>query len=244
MKICTKCEIEKNLSEFHKRKDGKFGVRSICKKCLNISSSEYHKSYNKENYDSEYHKSYNKEYYYANRDKFNKRDRYNTPEKREKARESNKNYYYRNKEEIKARRDGERNKTKNSEYQKNYREKNKDILREGQKNYMKNKRRTNPLFKLSTNIRNLIKNSFIKRRCVKSNKTSEILGCSFQEFYDHIESKFDDKMRWDNYGVYWELDHIVPISSAINIEDILRLNNYLNFQPLEVFENRYIKRNY
>ena len=33
MKICTKCKIEKELSEFHKNKRSKFGVHSICKIC-------------------------------------------------------------------------------------------------------------------------------------------------------------------------------------------------------------------
>lgn len=243
MKICTKCEIEKDLSEFHKRKDGKFGVRSICKECLNRST--------KENYDSEYHKSYYKKYYHENKDKIKsykkKRDKHIlNPESLEKSRQRSKDYYYKNKESINIyqKEYREKNRSKNSDYQREYREKNKDVLREGQKNYMKNKRSIDPLFKLSTNIRNLIKNSFIKKKSIKSKKTSEILGCSFQDFYNYIEDKFDDKMRWDNYGSYWELDHIEPISSAENIDDILRLNHYLNFQPLEIFENRYIKRNY
>lgn len=32
-KVCLQCGIEKSISEFHKQKHGKFGVRSICKKC-------------------------------------------------------------------------------------------------------------------------------------------------------------------------------------------------------------------
>ena len=33
-KICKKCGIEKELSEFHKDKEKKFGVKNICKECL------------------------------------------------------------------------------------------------------------------------------------------------------------------------------------------------------------------
>jgi hypothetical protein len=35
MKVCSKCKDEKELSEFSKNKDGKFGVGSICKVCKN-----------------------------------------------------------------------------------------------------------------------------------------------------------------------------------------------------------------
>ena len=41
-KTCTKCEIEKNLSEFYKRKDSKDGYRNDCKKCNNQQSHQYY----------------------------------------------------------------------------------------------------------------------------------------------------------------------------------------------------------
>lgn len=34
MKICSKCKIEKDLSFFSKKEKGKYGVSSICKKCM------------------------------------------------------------------------------------------------------------------------------------------------------------------------------------------------------------------
>jgi len=33
MKVCSKCKIEKELSEYHKRSNRPCGVRSICKQC-------------------------------------------------------------------------------------------------------------------------------------------------------------------------------------------------------------------
>lgn len=41
----------------------------------------------------------------------------------------------------------------------------------------------------------------------------------------------------------WDIDHIIPIDSAINEVDIIRLNHYTNLQPLCSYMNRYIKRN-
>ena len=71
----------------------------------------------------------------------------------------------------------------------------------------------------------------------KSNKTESILGCSFEEFKSYIESKFDEKMSWENHGTYWHIDHITPISWAECEEDVYLLNHYTNLQPLNKFEN-------
>ena len=80
-----------------------------------------------------------------------------------------------------------------------------------------------------------IKNNGFK----KNTKTTIILGCSIEEFKLHLESKFEPWMNWDNHGKFtgnynetWQIDHIVPISSAKTEEEVLRLNNYTNFQPL------------
>ena len=55
-------------------------------------------------------------------------------------------------------------------------------------------------------------------------------------------------MSWDNYGKYngelnfgWDLDHIIPLSSANNIDELIKLNHYTNFQPLCSRVNRHIK---
>ena len=40
-KTCTKCNKEKPLSEFHREKNGKYGVRAECKECANQRHSAY-----------------------------------------------------------------------------------------------------------------------------------------------------------------------------------------------------------
>ena len=52
-KKCTKCLVEKTTEEFHRCKQGKYGVKSICKECV----SHYHKG--KINNNSKKHKKYN-----------------------------------------------------------------------------------------------------------------------------------------------------------------------------------------
>lgn len=104
------------------------------------------------------------------------------------------------------------------------------------------------LYKLSYNIRSLISISFKLNNYSKKSKTNNILGCSFEEFKKYLESKFEPWMNWDNKGLYngelnygWDIDHIIPSSSAKNEEELIKLNHYTNLQPLCSKINRDIK---
>jgi hypothetical protein len=50
MKVCSKCNIEKELSEYHKRSNRPCGVRSECKKCCNerLKSVKRRDGYNRD----------------------------------------------------------------------------------------------------------------------------------------------------------------------------------------------------
>ena len=111
-------------------------------------------------------------------------------------------------------------------------------------------RRKDPMFKIIEATRNRIRNSIKHSGNRKNSKTSQILGCSFDEFRTYLESKFEPWMNWNNRGRYngtpeygWDIDHIIPTSSATTEEDIIKLNHYTNLQPLCSFFNRDIKRN-
>lgn len=99
---------------------------------------------------------------------------------------------------------------------------------------------------------NLSKSLNSKVRAVLNDKmsdknTMEYLGCSIQEFMDHIEGQFLPDMTWDNYGRIegtrcWELDHIVPAmyredGREPTVEDLKKRSHYTNFQPLWADEN-------
>ena len=88
----------------------------------------------------------------------------------------------------------------------------------------------------------MIRNSLKNNGFVKNERTKIILGIPIEEFKIYLESKFIDDMSWENYGVFWDIDHIVPLSTAITEEDVLRLNHYSNLQPLDSYVNRNIKR--
>jgi len=153
---------------------------------------------------------------------------------------------------------------KRKQYEKDYYQKNKEKILEQSKLYFKNnqkekqeknnkryreRRETDPVFKLSTNIKRNIRAVMKKNGFTKKSKTVEILGCNYQEFRQHIESLWEPWMNWDNYGLYngepnygWDIDHIVPSASAITEEDVITLNHYTNLKPLCSFYNRKIKR--
>jgi hypothetical protein len=64
-----------------------------------------------------------------------------------------------------------------------------------------------------------------------------------------LEDKFQPWMTWENRGLYngelsygWDIDHIIPISSAKTEEEIIKLNHYSNLQPLCSKINRDIKK--
>ena len=158
-----------------------------------------------------------------------------------------KEYYLLNKERIKDnyRKYYENNKESKLEYQKEYQKNNKDK----RNSYLIERRQNDPLFKLITNVRNLIYNSFYYNGYSKNSKTEELLGCSFEELKQHLESKFEPWMNWDNRGLYngelnygWDIDHVIPLSSVNEEIDIIKLNHYTNLQPLCSKVNRDIKK--
>jgi hypothetical protein len=110
--------------------------------------------------------------------------------------------------------------------------------------------KSNNLFRLRTSISNLIRNTIKGKGYKKSNKSENILGCSFDDFKLYLESKFEPWMNWENYGKCkkgelnygWDIDHIMPVSSANTEDDIIKLNHHTNLQPLCSWTNRYVKR--
>ena len=168
----------------------------------------------------------NKKYQEVNIEKINlSRKRYRIKNK-DKLKEINKKHRDKNKEKVRL-------------YAKIYREKNK----ENRNRKAREKLKSNPILKLEKTIRNSIRRSFKINNFKKPSKTECILGCSIEQYKIYIENKFDSWMSFDNHGNYnknrltWQLDHIIPISSAKTMEDAIRLNHYTNFQPLESMKN-------
>ena len=162
--------------------------------------------------------------------------------------EKNKIWYQENKIRLKAKQKEYYAVNKEKIKQSNKTPKNKEKIRA----YYNNRYNSNPLHKLKTNIKNLIGNSIRRGNFKKLSRTEQILGCTYDDLKIYLESKFEPWMNWDNRGEpidgiveqnkTWDIDHIIPLSSATCEADIIRLNHYTNLQPLCMYYNRYIKK--
>ena len=142
------------------------------------------------------------------------------------------------------------NKSKTNESVKKYRENNPDKIKEQYNKSVKKRKAVDELFRLKCGVRSSISKTLKRFNINKNDKTSDILGCSFEEFKIYLESKFEPWMNWENYGLYngelnygWDIDHIEPLSSAKTEESVFQLCNYTNLQPLCSKINRDIKKN-
>ena len=142
-----------------------------------------------------------------------------------------------------------KNKDKIKKTHASYYKKNKAKMLNKNNNYQKLRRAIDPVYKLRGRFRNILYKILKQKSFIKFNKSSVILGCSYEEFKLHLENKFEPWMNWDNYGLYngelgygWDIDHIEPISNTKTKADVIRLNHYTNLQPLCSKVNRDIKR--
>ena len=72
----------------------------------------------------------------------------------------------------------------------------------------------------------------------KTGKTLELTGCSKEDLYKHLESKFTKDMTWENYGE-WHIDHIRPCASfnLIDHDQQKACFHWSNLQPLWARDN-------
>lgn len=98
------------------------------------------------------------------------------------------------------------------------------------------KRRTDPLFKLITNLRVRLNDSLTSKKWNNSTHFREYIGCTKVQLVTHLEKQFQPGMTWQNHGE-WHIDHIVPLSSAKTKEELYKLCHFTNLQPLWAEDN-------
>ena len=134
----------------------------------------------------------------------------------------------------------EQNKEHRKEYLKEYREKNIDNIRKTKRDYERNRKARDPLYKLISNFRTAIY-QVLKENSVEKNKSYfDILQYTPEELINHLEKQFKDDMTWDNYGI-WHVDHKLPITSfdiqEMGDEEFMRCWCLDNLQPMWGEEN-------
>lgn len=220
-KRCGKCNELKNFDFFSKNRSKKDGRDSCCKECRNAISRAWRES-NPEKY-----KSAQVAWEQANPGKHS--------EASKRWRTNNLNRY---KEIKRLYRSIPENKARAAEVQRVWVDKNRELIREKERE----KRRSDPQFRLRRNIRRRIKKVLDTqtkyRHCgsaVGSGWTDK--GCTDTEFIQHIESLWEPWMNWTNYGNgadQWNIDHIRPLKDFdLTKRDEYRMAvHYTNIRPL------------
>ena len=145
-------------------------------------------------------REYNKKHYIDNRDLYIKRSKEWHDENKEQHNLNNRNNYQKNKESYKAR-------AKDRHYK---------LMKEDE------------IYRLSQNIKTLIRQSFKYNNHKKETKTTSILGCSIEFFKEWINGVSDMESH---------MDHIIPSSWSTTKKEVVALNHYSNFRLLNYKEN-------
>ena len=90
-----------------------------------------------------------------------------------------------------------------------------------------------------TNINYRIKKSLAARLRVvmfKNDNTMNYIGCNIQYLREWFEFNFTKEMNWENYGTYWSVDHIIPVSKfdLTNEEEKVKCWNWSNLIPVTI----------
>ena len=155
---------------------------------------------------------------------------------------ADKKYYESNKEKISEYYSEWRENKKEhlKEYQKKWREENRDKLRKTKRDYERNRKASDPLYKLISNFRTAIYQVLKESNVEKNGHYFDILGYTPEELINHLEKQFTEGMTWDNYGEF-HVDHKLPISSfnikEIGDEEFMRCWCLDNLQPMWGEEN-------
>jgi len=214
MKKCNSCHELKEISEFHKDNKIKSGYRGKCKICVLTQQKTRNSVFTNVPKkltcsDCNIEKLIN-EFYKCKRGKYGYFSYCKLcHEKRRKI------YVQENKVQIK-------------EYQKQYKIKYSSKINEQYKHrYMSDMK-----FHLKENMRKRASQA-IRRK--KSLPFMKYLNCCLFKFKVWLQYQFTDSMTWENYGNYWQIDHVIPCSSFdfSKEDDIHKCFIWKNCRPYE-----------
>lgn len=182
--------------------------------------------------------------YACKRNRSNRNYKRNTDTVKKRARRA----YEKNKEEIKRKAQlwCEKNRAKSNSYKKRNKLKNRKAYLKQAREYA-SKKRKDPYYRICKAISKQLW-SFLKGNKCK-NSWRSFVDYTDTELIDHLKSKFTKEMNMENYGTYWSIDHIKPVSWFLKeieekkltndeillvVKEIWSLNN---LQPLECSKN-------
>jgi hypothetical protein len=104
------------------------------------------------------------------------------------------------------------------------------------------RRKNNPQFAVSSNLRSRLNTALRAKNASKSTSTIDLIGCTVAFLMLHIEKQWLPGMTWANRGhrgAVWHIDHIVPCDAydLTDPEQQRRCFHYSNLRPLWAVEN-------
>jgi len=256
MKECTQCFVVKPLEKFPKRKSSHDGVSSWCSECKNRQVREYSRKAperrllapnqktcskchelkvihdfpitcsSKDGYKSyckECLSKANAEKYLTEKEKVAEKGRIYRVEKAEHISRMRKKRY---RENIEKHREQKRN-----DYEKHKEKRIAEAVK-----YRRERYASDPVFNIEVRCRARILGAFRNNGFTKRSSTGDLVGCSFEFLKNYLEERFLPGMTWDNRSE-WHIDHIIPVASAKNEEEVVKLFHYTNLQPLWAKDN-------
>lgn len=134
----------------------------------------------------------------------------------------------------------EQNKEHRKEYIKEYRNNNVDKIRKSKRDYERNRKANDPLYKLISNFRTAIYQVLKENNVEKNKHYFDILKYTPEDLIEHLEKQFTGNMTWENYGE-WHVDHKKPITSfnfqEMGDDEFMKCWSLDNLQPLWGEEN-------
>jgi hypothetical protein len=87
---------------------------------------------------------------------------------------------------------------------------------------------------LNTTIGPALTRSLNRIGSIKETRWEKELEYNRKELKEYIEKQFTPEMCWENYGIFWHIDHKIPVSWFTTKEQIIKKGWKLhNLQPLE-----------
>lgn len=217
LKNCILCKEEKSIKEYRSRIKNKF--HDICKRCRRNESNRLYYEKNRN-----IKLKYCKERYYNNK---------------EHVLRINKNWVSKNKEKydnaIKNWKINNQNKVKKASKDYYERNKNDKDWKEQKNRRIRERKKYDINFKIGELCKTDIYNALKRQNLKKKEKCNELLGCTIVFYKKWIEFQFNENMNWNNWGIYWEIDHVTP-KASFNLKikkERYKCFNWKNTRPLK-----------
>lgn len=103
-----------------------------------------------------------------------------------------------------------------------------NFLKEQKTEWCKNERETNINYRIKKSLAARLRDVILK-----NTNTMNYIGCNIQFLREWFEYNFTEEMNWDNYGTYWSIDHIIPVSkfNLENEDEKFKCWNWSNLTP-------------